>query len=70
MNNNRLKQITQELNENTSNDIVSVSYGFKTVNGKLTNEKSIIFTVKEKKPIENIPQDELLPSSVRTFLIL
>ena len=64
MNNNRLKQITQELNENTSNDIVSVSYGFKTVNGKLTNEKSIIFTVKEKKPIENIPQDELLPSSV------
>ena len=64
MNNNRLKQITQELNENTSNDIVSVSYGFKTVNGKLTNEKSIIFTVKEKKPIEDIPQDELLPSSV------
>lgn len=64
MTNENLKQITNDLNNSTSDDIVSVGYGFKTVNGKVTNEKSVIFTVKEKKPLDQIPESDRLPSEI------
>ena len=64
MTNESIKNITQEINNSTSNDIVGVSYGFKIVDGKVTNEKSIIYTVKEKKPIDQIDEKDLIPKSI------
>ena len=48
MTNEKLNQITAQINQTTSEDVVAVSYGFKIVNGSITNEKSLIYTVKEK----------------------
>jgi hypothetical protein len=54
----------QELYDTTPDYVHSVGYGYKTINGIITNEKSIIFSVIEKKPIDQIPSDEILPSIV------
>lgn len=64
MTNERLKQVTAELNKNTSDEIVGVSYGFNTVGGKTTNEKVIVFTVIRKKPLSEIPENERIPSQI------
>ena len=64
MTNDKIIEITSQLNRTTTEDIVSVSYGTKTVNGKLTSEKSVIFTVKEKKPLEDIDESDRLPSTI------
>ena len=64
MNNEQLQQLTLSINESTSEDVVSVGYGFKTVNGKLTNEKSLVYTVSKKKDLNDIPVDERIPSNI------
>lgn len=53
----------KELFESTPEDI-GVGYGFKIVGGEYTNEKSIVFTVKKKLPLDQIPEDQLLPSTI------
>lgn len=57
-------KLTQEYHQKTNDNVIGVGYGFKMVNGMVTNEKSIVFTVKEKKPIESLSPDELLPSNI------
>ena len=64
MTNENIKKLTKEINNNTSEDIVSVSYGLKIVDGKLTDEKSVIYTVKEKKPLSEIPEKDLIPKKL------
>jgi hypothetical protein len=64
MTNDRLKEITAELNRSTSDEIVGVGYGFKTINGKSTNERTIVFTVIRKKPLSEIPENERIPSQI------
>jgi len=64
MTNDRLKEVTAELNRNTSSDIVGVSYGFKTSNNKTTDEKTLVFTVVRKKPLSEIPESERIPSEI------
>ena len=64
MTNEKLNQITAQINQTTSEDVVAVSYGFKIVNGSITNEKSLIYTVKEKKPLNDIPEEDRIPSTV------
>jgi hypothetical protein len=64
MNIDRIKEITAELNKTTSDDIVSVGYGYKETEGKTTNEKCIIFTVIRKKPLSEIPENERIPSQI------
>jgi hypothetical protein len=64
MKNNRLKQITADLNKSTSSDIVGVGYGFKQVNGKTTSDRTIVFTVIRKKPLSEIPENERIPSKI------
>jgi len=60
----KIKQITAELLNTTPDNIVGVGYGYKEVNGKTSSEKCITFSVKEKKPLSEIPQSELLPSTI------
>ena len=64
MTNQRLKEVTAELNKTTSSDIVGVGYGFKTVNGKSTSDRTIVFTVIRKKPLSEIPEEERIPSEI------
>ena len=49
----KIKDKIKELADNSSEDCTSISYGFKESGGKLTKEKSIIFSFKKKKKFEN-----------------
>ena len=53
----------EELYESTP-DYVGVGFGFKSTNKKYTKDHAIIFTVEKKRPIEEIPEDELLPKEI------
>ena len=57
MNNEKLSQLTQQYHTNTPEDVVGVSVSKKMVNGKLTDEDSVVFTVRKKRPLEEIPAD-------------
>ena len=61
-----IEKLTQKLLQETPEYVHSVGYGFKEVDGKLTDELSIVFGVTEKKPISSIPQNEILPSTITT----
>jgi hypothetical protein len=56
---NKLK----ELFESTPPEI-GVSFGFKVVDGEYTKQKSIVFQVKEKLPLDQIPEGQVLPSTI------
>ena len=43
---------------------IGVAYGKKTVNGEFTGEIGIIFNVVKKLPLDEIPEDQVLPTSV------
>lgn len=53
----------EELYESTP-DYVGVGFGFKLTNKEYTEEHAVIFTVDKKRPIEEIPEDELLPNEI------
>jgi hypothetical protein len=53
----------EELYESTP-DYVGVGFGFKLTNREYTEEHAVIFTVEKKRPIEEIPEDELLPKEI------
>ena len=57
-----LKQLTKEQTSNTNNNIVSVGYGYTEVGGKITNELGLVYTVKEKKPLDEILEEDRIPS--------
>ena len=62
---------TQEIKDKISllasqmtEECTSVGYGFKEKDGKLTKEKSIIFTFKQKKPLSELNSDEVIPETI------
>lgn len=61
---NKISELTKHYHSITPEDVVGVGYGKKTVGGKLTDEDAIIFTVLKKKPLDEIPEDEVLPSQI------
>jgi phosphatidylethanolamine-binding protein (PEBP) family uncharacterized protein len=65
------KMITEEINkklkewnEKTPSN-VGVGYGFKQTDGVYTDEICIVFSVKEKKPLSDLSEDEVLPSEIK-----
>jgi hypothetical protein len=44
-------------------DVVGVGWGPKVINGEETEEYSIIFTVREKKPLDELTIEELVPKN-------
>jgi len=58
-----IKLKIQQLAESTSN-INSVSYGYKFVGGKQTDELCILYGVEEKKPLSELSPEEILPSEI------
>lgn len=53
----------EELYESTP-DYVGVGFGIKSTNKERTGEHTVVFTVEKKRPIEEIPEDELLPKEI------
>jgi hypothetical protein len=49
---------------NSTSEGVSVGYGKKITNGQYTGEVGIVFHVEKKLPLSEIPENEVLPSSV------
>jgi hypothetical protein len=60
----KIKSITAELHEITPDNVVMVGYGLKRKGDQFTNEMSIVFGVTEKKPLDQIPEEEHLPSEL------
>lgn len=58
-----IKEKIQELFASTP-DNVGVSYGKKITNGEFTGEVGIVFSVENKLPLEQVPVDQVLPSSI------
>jgi phosphatidylethanolamine-binding protein (PEBP) family uncharacterized protein len=58
-----INKTLNEWNEKTPSDI-GVGYGFKQTNGVYTDEICIVFSVKEKKPLSELSEDEVLPSQI------
>lgn len=61
------KKILEKINqyyESTDDNIVGVGYGFKKSKDSITEERSIIFTVREKKNISELKPEEILPSAI------
>ena len=59
-----LSEITKELFLNTPDNVTGVWVGFKQKGGMITDEVSVIFNVKEKLPLNSIPENEKLPSEL------
>ena len=62
-----IENITQELPilKNISSNIENVCLGRKITDGKVTDEVSVVFTVKEKKSLDEVPQSEIIPDLVK-----
>lgn len=59
-----IKDKIRELYLQKSDDCTSIGYGFKEKDGILTEEKSIIFSFKEKKPLSELTQEEIVPDYI------
>lgn len=59
-----LKQKISELYSGTPDYVTSVSLGYKYKNNIKTNEQCIVFGVKQKKQLSEIPKNEILPTTV------
>ncbi len=59
-----LTKLTEKYLIETDDNVIGVSYGYKTINGKITTDMAICFSVKEKLPINQIDPDKLLPSHI------
>lgn len=62
--NDILDLVTKYYYENTPDYVNCVSYGYKEVDGKLTNDLCIIFNVDKKKPLSDVNQSEVLPKEI------
>jgi hypothetical protein len=61
---NKISELTKHYHSITPDDVVGVSIAKKRVNGQLTNEDAVVFKVIKKKPLDEIPEDEVLPSEI------
>jgi len=64
MNSQQKDEFSNQELKNTSNNITSVGFGWKTTDGKLVSDNAVIYNVTEKKPWDQIPEDERIPSRI------
>jgi len=64
MKHEQLLKKLEEYHQNTDDNIVGVGYGYKTKNGILTDQLSIIFTVKKKISIKQLKSNQILPKEI------
>lgn len=59
-----IKDKISDLAKNSSDNCTSIGFGFKEVNGELTDERALIFRFKEKKPISDLLPSEIVPKTI------
>lgn len=59
-----IKDKISDLAKNSTDNCTSIGFGFKEVNGELTNERALIFRFKEKKPLEDLLPSEIIPKTI------
>jgi len=59
-----LDELTTKYQQETSDNVIGVGYGYKTKDGLLTTEKSLIFSVSKKLPIDQIDEKDLIPNTI------
>ena len=64
MNKQMLQQTITEWHSKTPDSVHGVGYGYKTKNGIKTDELSVVFSVLNKKPLAELTQEEILPTSL------
>ena len=64
MNNSMITETMREWYEKTSDSVHGVQYGYKITNGKITDELCVVFSVLNKKPLAELTQEEILPTSL------
>lgn len=64
MDNAKIQKITNKLLQDTDDNIIGVGYGYKMVNGELTSELCLRFSVKEKKSLESMSVNEMIPKTM------
>lgn len=64
MEHNELLKIIEDYHQKTDDTVVGVGYGYKMTNDVLTDELSIVFTVKEKLSKDKLTPDQLLPKTI------
>lgn len=62
--NDALNDKIVELYHATSDNVVALGYGHKYTDGEDTGELGVVFFVKQKLPLSEIPPDEVLPATV------
>jgi hypothetical protein len=60
----KLEEIVDKLLEETPNNIIGVGYGFKSTNGLYNQEKSIVFNVVKKIPLNELSPDDIIPDKI------
>ena len=45
-------------------DVVGIGIGYKTINGKETAQLSIVISVKKKKPLKELKENEIIPGEL------
>jgi len=64
MNQEELLKKLEEYHKNTDDNIIGVGYGYKTTSGIISDELSIVFTVKDKIDNDKLKPEQLLPDSL------
>jgi hypothetical protein len=59
-----LDELVTKYQNETSDNVIGVGYGYKTKNGLLTTEKSLVFSVQKKLPLEEINEDDIIPQFI------
>ena len=64
MNNQILQETIREWHSKTPDSVHGVGWGYKTTNGITTDELCVVFAVVSKKPLAELTQEEILPTSL------
>jgi hypothetical protein len=59
-----IKKLTLKYFKESSENVISVAYGFKTKSNVITENLSLIFFVKKKKPLNDILESEIIPKEI------
>ncbi len=64
MNNQILQETIREWHSKTPDSVHGVGWGYKTTNGITTDELCLVFAVVSKKPLAELTQEEILPTTL------
>ena len=65
MNNKKLSELTEKYLRETDDNVIGVSYGYNIVDGKITNDMAISFSVKKKIPEDQLDPNKIIPKKIK-----